>query len=91
MRLYAGDSEAMRTPLRGRPKLDIPLEEILVAVRATGNQTHAAANLGCSEASVRKQIKQAGLTLEQVLASEGVDGSTVINRPGSEQATLRFI
>ena len=70
----AGDSEAMRTPLRGRPKLDIPLEEILEAVRATGNQTQAAMNLGCSEASVRKQIKQAGLTLAQVLASEDVEG-----------------
>ena len=72
MRLYAGYSEAMRAPLRGRPRLDIPLEKILEAVRATGNQTHAALNLGCSEASVRKQINLAGLTLKQVLQAEDV-------------------
>ncbi len=72
MRLYAGDSEAMRTPLRGRPRLNTPFEEILEAVRATGNQTQAAMNLGCSEASVRKQINLAGLTLKQVLQAEDV-------------------
>ena len=73
MRLYAGHGEAMRTPLRGSPSLNIPLEEILEAVRATGNQTNAATKLGCSEASVRTQINLAGLTLKQVMAAEDVE------------------
>ena len=52
-------------PRTGRPRLDIPLVEILEAVRVTGNQTHAADRLGCSEAYARKQIRLAGLTLAQ--------------------------
>ena len=62
----------MKTPLKGRPPLNIPLIDILEAVRATGNQSQAAAKLGCSEASVRKQIRRAGLTLAQVLGAEDV-------------------
>ena len=34
--------------LTGRPRLAIPLEDIVREVWATGNQTHAAANLGGS-------------------------------------------
>ena len=62
----------MATPLKGRPRLNIPLMDIIEAVRTHGNQSRAATELGCSEGSVRKQIKLAGLDLDQVLAAEDV-------------------
>ena len=62
----------MRTPMKGRPALNIPLIEILEAVKATGNQSQAASDLGCSESYIRKQIRLAGLTLAQVLAARDV-------------------
>ena len=70
MRLYAGGWKTMSTPLKGRPRLNISLASIIEAVRAHGNQSWAAADLGCSEASVRKQIRLAGLDLAQVLDAE---------------------
>ncbi len=63
----------MTTPLTGRPKLNIPIRDILEAVRAHGNQVQAASDLGCSEGSVRKQIRMAGLDLGQVLAAQDVE------------------
>ena len=60
------------TPLKGRPRLNIPLVHILEAVRAHGNQSRAATELGCSEGSVRKQIRMAGLDLAQILAARNV-------------------
>ena len=63
----------MATPLKGRPRLNIPLVDILQAVRSHGNQSRAAAELGCSEGSVRKQIRLAGMDLEQLLAAAGVE------------------
>ena len=68
-------------PLTGRPRLDIPLVDILEAVHATGNQSHAAANLGCSEAYVRKRIKSKNLTLLQVLEAEDVKSLLPGNGP----------
>ena len=62
----------MAAPLKGRPRLNIPLADILETVRAHGNQSKAAVDLGCSEASVRKQIRLAGLDLVQVLAAKNV-------------------
>ncbi len=62
----------MTEAVKGRPKLNIPIEDILEAVRAHGNQSRAAVELGCSEGSVRKQIRMAGLDLDQVLAAGDV-------------------
>ena len=62
----------MAKPLKGRPALNIPLVDILKAVRSHGNQSRAAAELGCSEGSVRKQIGLAGLDLARVLAAKNV-------------------
>jgi len=62
----------MARPLKGRPALNIPLVDILEAVRSHGNQSRAAAELGCSEGSVRKQIGLAGLDLARVLAANNV-------------------
>ena len=57
----------MKAPSRGRPRLNIPLNEILEAVRASGNQSQAATSLSCSEAYVRARLRLAGLSLAQVL------------------------
>ena len=59
----------MAVPLTGRPRLNIPLVDVLEAVRAHGNQYQAAADLGCSEGYVRKAIRMAGLNLDQVLTA----------------------
>ena len=64
-----GNWKQMKAPLKGRPRLNLSLIEILEAVRATGNQSQAAACVGCSEAYIRKQLRLAGLTLAQVLAA----------------------
>lgn len=67
-----GKEKRMVTPLKGRPRLNIRLVDILRAVRVHGNQSRAAADLGCSEGSVRKQIRLAGLDLKKVLAADDV-------------------
>lgn len=74
----------MGTPLKGRPRLNIPLVDILEAVRARGNQYQAADDLGCSEGYVRKEIRLAGLDLEQVLAAEYLE-TLLATETGSEK------
>jgi hypothetical protein len=55
--------------LRGRPRLDIPLERIIQTVRRRGRAMAAARELGCSDAYIHQRFKMAGLTLAQVLES----------------------
>ncbi len=57
----------MRKTLRGRPRLDIPLERIIKAVRRAGYVMRAAQELGCSDAYIHQQLKTAGLSLRQIL------------------------
>lgn len=59
--------------LRGRPKLDIPLERIIKAVRQTGYAMRAARELRCSDAYIHQKLKAAGLSLRQVLESGDKD------------------
>lgn len=63
----------MAIPLTGRPRLNIQLVDILEAVRARGNQSVAATELGCSEGYVRKMIRLAGLDLGRVLAARDLE------------------
>ena len=74
----------MTTPLKSKPRLTAPLVGILEAVRTHGNQSRAAADLGCSEASARKQIGLAGLDLGQVLAAGDVGELLADNRPHAD-------
>lgn len=63
----------MKNTLRGRPRLDIPLERIINVVRQTGYAARAARELGCSDAYIHQQLKSAGLSLRQVLESGDKD------------------
>lgn len=55
--------------VRGRPSLDIPLQQIMEAVRQRRQVMGAARVLGCSPSYIHKRFKLAGLTLVQVLES----------------------
>ena len=57
----------MEKTLRGRPRLDIPLERIIQTVRRRGQVMAAARELGCSDAYIHKRFKMAGLDLRKVL------------------------
>jgi len=61
------DCTRMEKTLRGRPRLDIPLQQIVDAVRCHQQVTSAARQLGCSPAYIHKRFKLAGMTLAKVL------------------------
>ena len=60
----------MKKTLRGRPKLNIALPEIIEAVRRHGQVMAAARELGCSDAYIHVKFKQAGKTLNDVLDAD---------------------
>lgn len=64
----------MRTELRGRPRLNIPLKKIIRVVKRTGYAMRAARELGCSDAYIHQRLKAAGLSLRQVLGLGDKDG-----------------
>ncbi len=53
--------------LRGRPRLDIRLDQIIKAVRRHQQVMAAARELGCSDAYIHVRLKGVGLNLAQVL------------------------
>ena len=53
--------------LRGRPRLNIEMDQILEAVQRHGQVMAAATELRCSDAYIHVRFKRAGLTLAQVL------------------------
>ena len=63
----------MAKSLRGRPSLNIPLSDIIDAVRRHGQVVAAAGELGCSPGYVHKQLKLAGITLAEVLEASETD------------------
>ena len=67
----------MKTTLRGRPRLDLDLLAILVAVRHHRQVMAAARELGCSDAYIHVRFKRVGVTLWQVL--EAPDLATLIH------------
>jgi len=60
----------MNRTLRGRPRLDLRLEDILMAVRREGKVTAGARGLGCSPAYIHSRLKAVGLDLQRVLGEE---------------------
>jgi len=66
-------STTIKKTLRGRPKLDIQLDRILCAVRRHGQVVGAARELRCSQAYIHKRMKEVGLTLVEVLATQDLD------------------
>jgi hypothetical protein len=63
----------MKRELRGRPPLDIPLEETIKAVRETGCAMRAARKLGCSDAYIHQRLKAEGLSLAKILLADNND------------------
>jgi len=57
----------MKRVLRGRPRLGIPLRQIIEMVRRHGRVMAAARELGCSDAYIHVRLKKAGFTLRHVL------------------------
>ncbi len=57
----------MKNTLRGRPRLNLELAHILEAVRRHGQVVAAGRELRCSDAYIHVRLKQAGLTLAEVL------------------------
>ncbi len=66
----------MKKSLRGRPRLNLALPQILKAVRRHGQVVAAARELGCSDAYIHVRFKQVGLTLGQVLDASGLGALT---------------
>ena len=63
-------SAVIKKATKGRPRLGIPLDRILCAVRRHGQVVAAARELGCSQAYIHKHMKEVGLTLVEVLATQ---------------------
>ena len=59
--------------MRGRPRLNLRLAYILEAVRRHGKVLAAAQELVCSDAYIHVRLKEAGLTLKQVLEADNLD------------------
>ncbi len=57
----------MGRSLRGRPRLNLKLDQIILAVRRHQQIMAAARELGCSDAYIHVRLKGVGLTLAQVL------------------------
>lgn len=64
--------------LRGRPRLNIELPQILEAVRQHGQVMAAATELRCSDAYIHVRFKRAGLTLREVL--DAADMESLLHR-----------
>ena len=63
----------MKQTLRGRPRLNLTLREIVETVRRRRQVLAAAGELGCSDAYVHVRFKQVGLTLRAVLEASTVE------------------
>ena len=59
--------------LRGRPRLNLGLVQILEAVYRHRQVVAAAQELGCSDAYIHVRLKEAGLTLGDVLETRRVE------------------
>jgi len=62
----------MKQTLRGRPRLNVPLEQIVESIYRHRKVIAAARELGCSDAYIHVRLKETGLTLREVLAADSV-------------------
>jgi molybdenum-dependent DNA-binding transcriptional regulator ModE len=62
----------MKHTLRGRPRLNLAMSDILEAVHRNGQVVAAARELGCSDAYIHVRMKAACLTLGDVLEAASV-------------------
>ena len=73
----------MKETLRGRPRLNLGLEQILETVRRHQQVVAAARELGCSDAYIHVKLKEAGLTLREVLDAYNLGALLGISEQGS--------
>ena len=66
-------SVSLYKTMRGRPPLAIDLARILQAIRDHGKVTSAASELDCSQAYIHAKLKEAGLTLREVLEADSLE------------------
>ena len=72
----------MKITRRGRPRLNLGLPRILETIRRHQQVVAAARELGCSDAYIHVKLKEAGLTLAQVLETR--DMETLLPGRGKE-------
>ena len=63
----------MGETLRGRPRLNLELSQILEAIRRRRQVVAAARELDCSDAYIHVRLKRAGLTLRDVLGARDLE------------------
>lgn len=63
----------MKQALRGRPRLNLGLGQIREAVRRHQQVVAAARDLGCSDAYIHGRLKEAGLSLREVLDARDLE------------------
>ena len=63
----------MKSTLRGRPRLNLKMSQILEAVRRHRQVMAAATELRCSDAFIFVRFKRAALTLREVLEAQNVE------------------
>ena len=63
----------MKETLRGRPRLNLSLREIIETVRNRHQVMGAARKLRCSDAYIHGRLKDAGLTLRNVLEASDLE------------------
>ena len=63
----------MKSTLRGRPRLNLDMRQILTVVRRCQQVMAAAHELGCSDAYIHVRFKEDGLSLRQVLDADSVE------------------
>ncbi|MCH7705800.1 MAG: hypothetical protein IIB33_01985 [Chloroflexi bacterium] len=65
--------KTMERQFPGRPRIQLTMRQVLEAVRRHGRVLTASHELGCSAAYVHARLKEAGLSLLQVLEAAHVD------------------
>ena len=63
----------MVNTLKGRPRLNLGMGQILDAVRRPGQVLAAADELSCSDAYIHVRLKKAGLTLGEVFNTPNLE------------------
>ena len=81
----------MKQTLRGRPRLNLDMRRIVMAVRQHRQIMGAARQLGCSDSYVHVRFKEARLSLRQVLEADSVESLLHSQRPACARPRSRTL
>ena len=70
----------MNKTVRGRPRLNLQMSDLLEEIRLHGNVVAAARHLGCSPAYIHARLKEVGITLGELLDSTGPADTPPVKR-----------